>query len=293
MTKETMPKVLVVDDEPYNVELMDAYLSMDYDVLTAYEGKEALEIVRTKEPDLIILDIMMPGMSGYEVCRILKEDPKTQFIPIIIATALSEVEDRVKGKEAGADDFLTKPINNLELTTRVKSLLRVKHLHDSLVAERDQLDMQNRIRSILTAIIPTLLNSAHPEQKRIIIHQMTEMVEKVIMEKYSLGEEYIRAGCASDDCDKIEYITTVCANVMNNLGGHFSIVEWEDENTCTVKGDTCPWGAEEARANPILCNLTRGIFSRLASRSKEKYDVEVLKTIGNRDECCLFKFRRF
>jgi len=114
------PKILIVDDEPVNVELLEGYLSKDYDILKAYNGNEALLIVGSTPPDLIILDIMMPGMNGYEVCRRIKGDDKTISIPIVIVTALNEREAKIKAIEAGADDFLNKPIDIYELNARVK-----------------------------------------------------------------------------------------------------------------------------------------------------------------------------
>lgn len=127
---------------------------------------------------MILLDVMMPEVSGYEVCKIVKNNPETQFIPVLMLTALSDIKDRITGIEAGADDFLTKPINRLELKTRVKSLLRIKCMHDRLVADRNSLEIKNQVQSILTAIIPTLLRFVSNEEKRIIINQMTGMVEK-------------------------------------------------------------------------------------------------------------------
>jgi len=126
-------KVLVVDDEELNRELLDAVLSIQYDVIMACNGEEALEKVSQEVPDIILLDVMMPRMDGYEVCRRLKEDKKTAPIPVVMVTALREREDRIKGLEAGADDFLTKPIDKAEVLARVKSLLRIKYLYDELV----------------------------------------------------------------------------------------------------------------------------------------------------------------
>lgn len=125
--------VLVVDDNAQNLELMQAYLeTLNCMVHTAVDGVDALEKVPRVKPDLILLDIMMPRISGFEVCRRLKADPKTRGIPILMVTALNELGDIERGVECGTDDFLTKPINKLELLTRVKSLLRVRHLKGQL-----------------------------------------------------------------------------------------------------------------------------------------------------------------
>ena len=130
---EEKATILVVDDNKPNVELLQVHLeSAGYNVITAYGGEEALAKVLSSKPDLILLDIMMPRISGYEVCRRLKAGPETKNIPIVIVTALNELEDVEKGVEVGADDFLMKPINKHELFSRVKSMLRVKNLEDEL-----------------------------------------------------------------------------------------------------------------------------------------------------------------
>ena len=125
--------VLVVDDNPQNVELIQAYLeSINCATEVAVDGVDALAKVPRMKPDLIILDVMMPRMSGFEVCRRLKADPKFRDIPILMVTALNELGDIERGVESGTDDFLSKPLNKLELLTRVKSLLRVRHLKSQL-----------------------------------------------------------------------------------------------------------------------------------------------------------------
>ncbi len=125
--------ILVVDDNPQNVELVQAYLeTMNCVTQVAVDGVDALAKVASFKPDLIILDIMMPRLSGFEVCRRLKADPKTRAIPILMVTALHELGDIERGVESGTDDFLTKPVNKLELLTRVKSLLRIRHLQGQL-----------------------------------------------------------------------------------------------------------------------------------------------------------------
>ncbi|MGH7394251.1 MAG: HD-GYP domain-containing protein [Candidatus Methylomirabilales bacterium] len=123
----------MVDDERLNLRMLEDLLrSEGYGVRTAEDGEQALERVREALPDLILLDVMMPKLDGYEVCRRLKGDKDTVFIPIVMVTALTRLEEKIKGIEAGADDFLTKPFNSVELTTRVRSLLKVKHLTDEL-----------------------------------------------------------------------------------------------------------------------------------------------------------------
>jgi len=125
--------ILVVDDNAQNLELLVAYLdSLNCRVITAENGIEAIEKVRDEKCDLILLDIMMPRMSGFEVCRKLKSDPGTRDIPILMVTALNELGDIERGVESGTDDFISKPVNRLELLTRVRSLLRVRHLQNEL-----------------------------------------------------------------------------------------------------------------------------------------------------------------
>ncbi|WP_375569304.1 PleD family two-component system response regulator [Ahrensia marina] len=126
-------RVLVVDDIVANVKLLEARLKAEYfEVLTATSGFEALDIAGNSDCDIIILDIMMPGLDGFETCRRLKSNPKTAHIPVVMVTALDQPSDRVTGLEAGADDFLTKPIKDVALLTRVKNLVRVKRLIDEL-----------------------------------------------------------------------------------------------------------------------------------------------------------------
>jgi CheY-like chemotaxis protein len=125
--------VLIVDDNPQNVELLCAFLeSLPVKIVTAADGLEALKRVEEHSPDLILLDVMMPFMSGFQVCQKLKSDPKTRDIQILMVTALNELGDIERATECGTDDFVSKPVNKFELLTRVKSLLRVRHLKSEL-----------------------------------------------------------------------------------------------------------------------------------------------------------------
>lgn len=126
-------RVLVVDDILANVRLLEAKLTAEYfDVVTAMNGLDALEAIQRTKPDIVLLDVMMPGIDGIEVCRRIKADAATQHIPVVMVTALDQPEDRVRGLEAGADDFLTKPVNDISLFCRIKSLVRLKMLTDEL-----------------------------------------------------------------------------------------------------------------------------------------------------------------
>jgi two-component system cell cycle response regulator len=125
--------VLIVDDNPQNIELLQAFLeSLPLRLITAIDGVDALEKVQQHNPDLILLDVMMPRMSGFQVCRKLKSDAKTRDIQILMVTALNELGDIEQASECGTDDFVSKPVNKLELLTRVKSLLRVRHMKSEL-----------------------------------------------------------------------------------------------------------------------------------------------------------------
>jgi two-component system, OmpR family, alkaline phosphatase synthesis response regulator PhoP len=131
--QEKTPVVLVVDDNQQNLELLQAYLEdIDCETVPAHDGPEALEIIGASAPDLILLDVMMPKMRGFEVCKRIKNDPKTSDIPVIMVTALNEFGDIERGIDSGTDDFLSKPVNKLELVTRVKIMLKLKHITDKL-----------------------------------------------------------------------------------------------------------------------------------------------------------------
>ncbi len=126
-------RILVVDDTPANLKLLSGLLgSRGYEVETAADGASALAAIAQRRPDLVLLDVMMPGLSGYDVCRRIRAEPATALLPVVMCTSLDPQQERVNGIEAGADDFLSKPVNQPELFARVKSLLRVKQLHDEL-----------------------------------------------------------------------------------------------------------------------------------------------------------------
>ena len=168
-------KILVVDDTPVNVKLLADLLTVKgYAVVTAASGAEALAAVEKDQPDLVLLDVMMPGMSGYDVCRKIRANVATAMLPVVMVTALDPVQERVKGIDAGADDFLSKPINQPELLARVKSLLRIKLLHDELAEwsrtleqrveqQLAQLDRLERLKRFFSPQLAELIVSGDAE----------------------------------------------------------------------------------------------------------------------------------
>jgi len=141
---DRIPRLLVIDDTPQNARLLEAVLSpQGYSVVLASSGSDGLEKVRSEEPDLVLLDIVMPDMTGYDVCRRLREDPVTELLPVVMLTSSGD-QDKVDAIEAGADDFIARPFNPQELLSRVRSLLRIKQYHDTIRAQRAELANWNR-----------------------------------------------------------------------------------------------------------------------------------------------------
>lgn len=144
-------KILVVDDTPQNLKLLADLLTVKgYRVTTAADGASALELLAAEAPDLVLLDVLMPGLTGYEVCAKIRADPRTALLPVVLVTALDPQQERVKGIEAGADDFLSKPINQQELFARVRSLLRIKRLQDEVMDWNATLE--ERVREQVTQL---------------------------------------------------------------------------------------------------------------------------------------------
>ncbi|MGL6226580.1 MAG: response regulator [Thermoguttaceae bacterium] len=142
-------KVLIADDNPTNVELLEAYLAgCDYDIEIAVDGQDTLDKTASFEPDLILLDIMMPKLSGFEVCERLKSDPKRKDIMILMVTALSDLGDIERAVHAGCDDYLSKPVNKHELIKRADNLLRLRHVTDELERLRRYIDQMEEDSSL-------------------------------------------------------------------------------------------------------------------------------------------------
>jgi two-component system cell cycle response regulator len=163
-------RVLVVDDILANVKLLEARLSAEYfEVLTAYNGQDALDLLETERVDVVLLDVMMPGMDGFEVCSRIKRDPRNMHLPVVMITALDQPTDKIQGLRVGADDFLAKPVDDIGLVTRVKNLARLKALNDEmhlrmssgaeiglLPGARPTSKSARRLRWLVSAMAPTI-----------------------------------------------------------------------------------------------------------------------------------------
>ncbi len=199
-------RVLIVDDIPTNVRLLEARLTAEYfEVVTATSGQQALDICASSDIDIVLLDVMMPGMDGFEVCRRLKGSSKTHHLPVLMITALDQPSDRVRGLEVGADDFLTKPVDDVQLLARVKSLVRLKALTDELRARAvtgQQIAVEDALRAmdmISTSggsilVIDTdqrhaerIKNYLSPEHRVDILTQPADAVFQVTGEQYELA----------------------------------------------------------------------------------------------------------
>ena len=169
-------RVLVVDDVPANVKLLEARLSAEYfDVTTAHCGAEALAICERAECDIVLLDVMMPDMDGFEVCRKLKSNPATHHLPVVMVTALDQPSDRVRGLKAGADDFLTKPVNDVALFARVRSLVRLKMMMDEWRL-RENTSGQFGVIEPTTG---TLLSESHEKARVLVLEDSALDLDKI------------------------------------------------------------------------------------------------------------------
>jgi len=162
----TPPLILIVDDNPDSTEVLKARLAtQSYEILTAADGEAGLAMARDRQPDLILLDIMMPKIDGIEVCRRIRADTSLPFMPIIMITAKAESKDVVAGLEAGGDEYLAKPVDQASLVARVKSMLRIKALHDTVLDQSAQLKYQletaTKIQSLFWPVIPELKSGSH------------------------------------------------------------------------------------------------------------------------------------
>ena len=219
-------KILVVDDTPQNVKLLRDLLEVrGYAVATAANGEEALGRIASDKPDLVLLDVMMPGLSGYDVCRRIREDPQTALLPVALVTSLDPQQERVKGIEAGADDFLNKPINQPELFARVKSLLRVKSLQDEVKRQADELRVWNakleeRVRDQVSQLerLSRLKRFVSPKIGELILSGEVDDPLKTHRREITVVFTYLRGFTAFGESAEPEEVMGVLRDYHSTLG---------------------------------------------------------------------------
>ncbi len=239
-------RVLVVDDLEPNVKLLEAKLRAEYfDVLGEFSGPDAIETARIEQPDIILLDVMMPGMDGFETCRALKSMPETMHIPVVMVTALDQQADRIAGLEAGADDFLTKPVDDIALFARVRSLTRLKMM-------TDELRMRHSTGKGL-GVVDTIDYADESEMSRRILI-MDDRPEQIDRLKSSLGDEY-------EISSELDY--EVALNRARQSDFDLIIVNMSIESTDPLRLCSTIRSFEETRLTPILTIVREGDTRKL------------------------------
>jgi len=229
MPETNQPKILIVDDEEKNLKLLSMILqSHNYDVATAKNGIEALEKTKEYSPDMIFLDVMMPELDGYETCRRLREDPATNFIPVVMVTALGDQESRNKGLEAGANDFLTKPVDRTEVAIRAKNLLRVKEFEDFLKQHNEILEAEVAKRTSQLKLALQELSGSNKKLEK-SNEQLVESRDKIkagyidSIQRLTVVAEYKD----EDTALHIKRVSYYCSFIAKKLG-------WPEEDAETI-----------------------------------------------------------
>lgn len=284
-------RVLIVDDIPTNIRLLEVRLMAEYyEVASALSGPEALSLCESTEIDIVLLDVMMPDMDGFEVCRRLKANPRTQHIPVVMITALDQPSDRVKGLEAGADDFLTKPVDDMQLLARVKSLVRLKALTDELRARAttgQQIAIEDALRAmdkINTAggsllIIDTdrrhaerIQNYLTPEHDVDILTQPADAVLQVTGMQYELA----LISMALDDFDALR----VCSQIRTlEHTRNLPIILMADEGDRPRVVRALDLGVNDFIARPVERNeLSARVRTQIR---RHRYAIELRQSVNN------------
>ncbi len=201
-----MPKVLIVDDEPANLEVAAALVAEDgYQVIQATDGEMAFQMVQEHRPDVVMMDVVMPKMNGIEACRKIKTNPLSYAVPVIIVTALNTTEEKIKAIKAGADDFIMKPFDRVELSARLKSLLRLKSIHDRLEASLVALKEMQQVREALMARVARDMESP--------VHVITECLQTIAQEQHLLSAETAQKVEPALFC--VDLISTMASDFTN------------------------------------------------------------------------------
>lgn len=281
-------RVLVVDDLPANVKLLEAKLNSEYyEVLTANNAITGINIVKEKEPDIVLLDVMMPEMDGFEACKRLKADPATAHIPVVMVTALSDVQDRVQGLEAGADDFLTKPINDMALFARIRSLVRLKQITDELqlrdksgrefgLTDEETTKKENMIEGAKVLVVDDdVVQAQHIKNKlgAMGVDVQVEPEADDVMDVLDKAEyDLIIVSTQLSDADGLRLCMHIRNNEKTKRASLLMLIE-EDDTNQLVKG--LDLGVNDYIITPIDGNE---LIARVRTQIKRKRYQDMLKT---------------
>jgi len=281
-------KVLIVDDTPQNLKLIGDLLAANgYDVTTAASGEEGLARVASDQPDLVLLDVMKPGMSGYDVCRRLRAGAATALLPIVLVTSLDPQQERVRGIEAGADDFLSKPINKPELFARVRSLLRIKSLQDEVARQAETLrelnaDLEQRVQSQVSQL--QRLSQLKRFFSRAVVDAIVSSGERSILAPHRREISYVfadlRGFTAFTDSAEPEEVERVLRDYHDAMGtiisGHEATVDrFAGDGILIFLNDPFPVSEPTVRAARMALAM-QASFQTLQSRwSKLGYDLHL------------------
>ncbi len=283
MTKESLKKkILVADDQEGNQILMKYILEKKgYEVLVASDGEEAIEVATEMDPDLVLMDVVMPGMDGYEACKILKDNPKTKNIPIVMITSLNDVTDKVKGLEVGADDFMSKPPNEVELTARVKSLIRMKDQQKEIEQLRNDFTamLVHDLRAPLTSVLgftdlisssDDLTNEEKTEYLNIISISGRKMLALI---NDILDVSKLESGDIALNYSRVNLAQVITENIEKNHGlfiqKHLTVQKNLDE-TISIRID-------QGKIDQVLTNL-------ISNAAKFSFDNGVIKIDVSKNE---------
>ncbi|MHB2019545.1 MAG: response regulator [Candidatus Xenobia bacterium] len=198
--KTEAPLILIIDDNKQNVQLLKVCLeSKDYRTLVAYDGEEGIRLAVDARPDLILLDVMLPGMDGFEVCRRLKSMNHVPFVPIIMITALSEPQDKIRGLEEGADDYLSKPFDRLELYSRVKNLVRLKRTLEDQIALRKRLEVEEKTRELLKQFVNAFSGGIFHMVEESELHGLMQIGQEIASQDIEHADQIGRARALTEE----------------------------------------------------------------------------------------------
>jgi adenylate cyclase len=279
-------KILVVDDTPMNVKMLADILAFKgYGVVTASGGKEALAKLESERPDLVLLDVMMPDLNGYEVCRAIRANPATEMLAVVMVTALDPASERVKGIEAGADDFLSKPINQPELLARVKSLLRVKSLQDRVRRQAEELSewnakLEERVREQVAQIerLSRLKRFVSPKIGEMILAGEVEDPSKTHRREITVVFTDLRGFTAFTDSAEPEEVMSVLRDYHATLGrtvvAHSGTIEhFAGDGVMILFNDPLPVDEHEFAAVRMAVDMRTEVAKLVAEWSRRGHEL--------------------